>query len=130
MRFRSALPLLLLTATLAAAVAPFRVEAAQLVMVEQPGCIYCAAWNEEIAPAYPKTEAGEFAPLRREQLRALPDSLTLHRPVLFTPTFILVDDGGNELGRLEGYPGDNFFWPMLERMLADASEFTTPKEEN
>jgi len=101
-----------------------------LVMVEQPGCQYCALWDAEIAPAYPKTAAGGFAPLRREQLRRIPDDLSLERHVVFTPTFILVDANGQELARIEGYPGDQFFWPVFERMLAEETTFgTTGTEE-
>ena len=104
-----------------------------LVMVEQPGCHYCRAWHAEIGPAYPRTEAGAFAPLRTEQMRAIPDDLDLDRRVLFTPTFVLVDASGTELGRIEGYPGQDFFWPLLEQLLADAAGFappiTTPREE-
>ncbi|MBL3206218.1 thioredoxin family protein, partial [Klebsiella pneumoniae] len=33
----------------------------------------------------------------------------------YTPTFILVD-GGREIGRIEGYPGADFFWGLLERL--------------
>jgi hypothetical protein len=29
-----------------------------------------------------------------------------------------VIDNGVEVARLRGYPGDNFFWPLLEEMLA------------
>jgi hypothetical protein len=104
-----------------------------LVMVEQPGCHYCRAWHAEIGPAYPKTAAGDFAPLRTEQMRAIPDDLDLDRRVLFTPTFVVVDASGTELGRIEGYPGQDFFWPLLEQLLADTAGFTppttTPREE-
>jgi thioredoxin-related protein len=44
------------------------------------------------------------------------------RPVNFTPTFILMDDG-QELGRIEGYPGENFFWAVLEKLLAEKTNF-------
>jgi len=104
-----------------------------LVMVEQPGCHYCRAWHAEIGPAYPKTDLGAFAPLRIEQMRALPDDLDLDRRVVFTPPFVVVDGAGAELGRIEGYPGQDFFWPLLEQLLADAAGFvpppTTPREE-
>lgn len=89
----------------------------ELLMFEQPGCIYCAAWNAEIAPEYPLTEEGKAAPLRRLQLReTLPEGLELVSPPVFTPTFVLVDDGV-EAGRIEGYPGEDFFWPMLGLLL-------------
>jgi hypothetical protein len=92
--------------------------AAELVMVEQTGCEWCARWNREIAPIYPKTSEGEFAPLRRVDLRDLPDDLKITRRVNFTPTFLIVEDG-HEIARLEGYPGEDFFWPILAQMLAD-----------
>jgi hypothetical protein len=98
--------------------------AAELVMVEQPGCAYCAKWDAEVAPAWPKTAAGRFAPLRRIRLRApVPEDLSLDRRPVFTPTFILVDDDGQELGRLEGYPGADFFWPLIERLMAEKAGF-------
>ena len=91
-----------------------------LLMVEQPGCVYCARWDREIAPAYPKTEEGRLAPLRRVQLREpLPDDVTVERRATFTPTFILLDDGV-ETGRIEGYPGDEFFWPLLGALIEKA----------
>lgn len=92
----------------------------QLLMFEQPGCIYCARWNAEIAPEYPKTAEGQAAPLRRLQLRdPLPADVTLVSPPVFTPTFVLIQ-GGAELARIEGYPGEDFFWPLLGQMLARA----------
>lgn len=92
----------------------------QLLMFEQPGCIYCAAWNEEVAPEYPLTAEGKAAPLRRLQLRApLPDRIAILAPPVFTPTFVLVEDGV-ETGRIEGYPGEDFFWPLLAGLIADA----------
>lgn len=93
-----------------------------LVVVEQPGCIYCEAFDTEIAPAYPKTSEGAFAPLRRVQLRDLPDDITFESRPILTPTFVVVDDG-QELGRIEGYPGDLFFWPLLAELLRDEAGF-------
>lgn len=96
-----------------------RAQTLELVMVEQHGCAYCAMWNREIAPIYPKTEAGEVAPLRRLNLGdAVPEDLALDQPAVFTPTFILVADGV-EIGRIVGYPGEDFFWGLLEQMLTN-----------
>ena len=103
--------------------------ATELVMVEQPGCTYCARWDAEIAPAYPKTAEGRFAPLRREQLRALPDDVQPARRVMFTPTFLIVEEG-REIARLEGYPGANFFWPVLSQLLQKHTEFEPEGEES
>ncbi|MCK0151992.1 thioredoxin family protein [Marivita sp. S6314] len=95
-----------------------------LVIVDQPGCVYCERWDAEIAPAYPKTAEGQYAPLIRADLReGPPDGITYARRVVFTPTFILVEDG-QELARLEGYPGEDFFWPLLTKLLSDHTDYT------
>ncbi len=103
-------------ALLAARPAP-AAEAAELVMVEQQGCTYCEQWDAEIGPIYPKTAEGALAPLRRIDIydRAL-DELELARAVNFTPTFLLVENG-RELARIEGYPGEDFFWGLLGMIL-------------
>ena len=50
-------------------------------------------------------------------LGAAKDSdVQLHRPVRYSPTFVLVDQG-REIGRIEGYPGENFFWGLLENLV-------------
>ena len=89
----------------------------RLVMVEEAGCVWCARWNAEIAPIYPRTPEGRAAPLLRiDRLRPLPAGLELSKAVRYTPTFILVEDG-REMNRIEGYPGEDFFWGMLEQMI-------------
>ena len=97
-------------------------QAAELIMIEEDGCVYCMAWNQEIGPAYSKTAEGKFAPLRRIHIDEIPDDLDLAQHAAFTPTFILVENG-KELARLEGYPGDNWFWPILTEMLKQHTGF-------
>ena len=89
--------------------------AAELIMVRQAGCPWCAAWDRDIAPIYGKTEIGRRAPLRMFDLR---DRLliSLKSPIIYTPTFVLVEKG-REIGRIEGYTGDHFFWVLLETLL-------------
>lgn len=95
----------------------------RLIMVEQPGCAYCAAWDDQIAPAYDKTAEGQFAPLVRADLHiGPPDGVTYSRRVNFTPTFILVEDS-QEVARMEGYVGEDFFWPIFAQLLEENSEF-------
>ncbi|MCV2881469.1 hypothetical protein [Actibacterium sp. XHP0104] len=90
----------------------------RLVMFEQAGCAYCIMWDKEIGPIYPKTPEGAAAPLQKQDLHtALPDDITLTRgKPRFTPTFVLLRDG-TEVERLEGYPGEDFFWGLLGMML-------------
>jgi thioredoxin-related protein len=92
--------------------------ALHLVMVERDGCVYCAAWDAAIAPIYPKTPEGQAAPLQRVNIRDMETSgLAFARPVVFTPTFVLMEEG-REIDRIEGYPGEDFFWGLLGQMLA------------
>lgn len=105
---------------LAFAAAPARAEMA-LLMFEEAGCMWCARWNAEVSPEYPITPEGLAAPLHRLDIHdPLPEDLTLASRPRFTPTFVLVEDGA-ELGRIEGYPGEDFFWGLLARMIERAS---------
>lgn len=109
-------PLLALLVVLAPVPATAEV---RLLMAEEPGCVWCARWNTQIAPIYPKTGEGAAAPLRRINIKQpLPDDITLRRRINFTPTFILLVDG-IETTRIEGYPGEDFFWGLLGRMLTE-----------
>jgi hypothetical protein len=91
--------------------------AAELIMLEQPGCVWCKRWNEEVGVAYPKTQEGKQAPLRRVDIsESWPEDLNGITRERLTPTFVLVADGV-EVGRLRGYPGAHFFWPLLSDML-------------
>lgn len=92
--------------------------AAELVMLERDGCEWCAKWDAVIAPIYPKSEEGKRAPLRRVDInRPMPEDLAGLRPAKFTPTFILMEDG-KEIGRIRGYPGEDFFWGLLRELVA------------
>lgn len=88
-----------------------------LVMVEEPGCPHCARWHREIGPAYPTSAEGRFAPLERVAI----GSVEARRlgGISFSPTFVVVRDR-REIGRIVGYPGPDFFWPLLEEVLVKA----------
>ena len=98
--------------------------AAELLMLEQPGCPWCERWDREIGPTYGKTAAGRRAPLRRVDItQPWPGDLKGIQIERFTPTFILVE-GRKEIARLRGYPGDSFFWPLVDEMLEKLPEET------
>lgn len=102
------------------ATAPARAELS-LLMFEEVGCMWCARWNAEVSPEYPITPEGLAAPLRRLDIHdPLPEGLTLTSRPRFTPTFVLIQDGA-ELGRIEGYPGEDFFWGLLGRLIERAA---------
>ena len=91
--------------------------AAELFMYRRAGCPYCATWDRVVGPIYPRTDIGRRAPLRMIDLdREATDAVKLDRAVRFTPTFVLVE-GGREIGRIEGYPGEDFFWGLLDKLV-------------
>ncbi len=111
--------LVLIFATLPATIPA---SAAELVMLEQEYCFWCERWNEEIAPIYPKTAESRRAPLRRINIHdSMPPDLDFLQPGQFTPTFVLVDNG-REIGRIRGYPGEDFFWGLLAEMMKGLQE--------
>ena len=106
--------LMLLAGLVAHAAAP---GTAELVMFDDPSCVWCRRWNAEIGPSYPRTAEGRLAPLRRVNIRQQADAgIALARPVRGTPTFVLVHDG-SEIGRIDGYAGSDFFYPRLAELL-------------
>jgi len=94
-----------------------------LVMVEDPGCVYCRKWHEEVGPGYPLSDEGKTAPLVR--LRLGSTALGAFKTVKYTPTFILVRDG-QEVDRIVGYAGADFFWSAMAEMLEKAKPRTPP----
>ncbi len=85
-------------------------------MFRRDGCPWCAKWDREIGPIYSKTEFSRRASLRLINLDRDPAPTIVHAPIHYSPTFVLVE-GGKELGRIEGYPGDEFFWVRLQNLL-------------
>jgi protein-disulfide isomerase len=111
-----ALGLALLLGAIAGDVRALR--ATELVMFEDPGCVWCRRWHAEIGPSYPNTAEGRRAPLRRVHIRDQElAGVTLSARVTGTPTFVVADDDGVEVGRIAGYPGPDFFYPMLAEIL-------------
>jgi len=95
--------------------APLR--AAELVMFESDICEYCEMWHDELGAVYAKTDEGRRAPLRRVDIDAnRPKDLSGLRGIRYTPTFVLVDEG-REIGRILGYPGEEFFWAQLANLI-------------
>ena len=74
-----------------------------------------------------KTPEGKFAPLKTIDITDIDKISGLQRDVIFTPTFVLMENN-KELGRLEGYSSEDFFWELLEVILEKETEYTAPKE--
>ena len=90
---------------------------AELVMVESSTCSWCELWEREVGVVYKQTLNGTRAPIRRLTLDGLQkQSFKIMYPVTYTPTFILVRDR-KEVGRITGYPGEGYFWTLLDELL-------------
>ena len=105
--------------------------AAELVMFEQKGCVWCQKFDREVAPAYDKTSEGRRAPLHRVDIaHAVAPELGFIQRERFTPVFVLIDSG-REVGRIRGYPGDSFFWGLLANLIErlDRGETAAPESQ-
>ncbi|MDH3230301.1 MAG: thioredoxin family protein [Alphaproteobacteria bacterium] len=88
-------------------------QAAELVLFEAADCVWCEAWDAEIGEIYPRAAEARIAPLRRVDILAeRPADLAGVRGIIYTPTFVLME-GGDEVGRITGYAGEEFFWGLL-----------------
>ena len=91
--------------------------AAELFLFESDGCEWCEAWDEEIGSTYHLTEVGKRAPIKRFDVDdPLPKGLQIFKTVVFSPTFVLVENGV-EIGRIVGYIGEYQFWALLEGLI-------------
>lgn len=114
---RSIASILATALLMAITLVPRDTQAAELLMFEEKWCHWCDRWNEEIGVVYHKTAEGERAPLVRVDIHGtFPEGVEFTSRPQYTPTFVLVEDG-RELGRIEGYPGEDFFWGLLGRLL-------------
>jgi thioredoxin-related protein len=93
--------------------------AAELVLFEFDGCLWCEQWKSDVGTYYAETAEGQAAPLRVVDLfDKRPAHLRRLRPVRATPTFVLVDEG-REIGRITGYTDAKAFWTDYGKMLAN-----------
>lgn len=91
--------------------------AAELLMFRRDGCPWCLRFDQAIGPVYPSTDIGRRVPLRHLDLDRDPKpDVQLTSPVRYTPTFVLVS-ARREVGRIQGYPGEDFFWALLEALV-------------
>jgi len=88
----------------------------ELIMFNSPACEYCEMWEDEVGIIYDKTDEAKTAPVRRIFIGDAEKSQLKIRPIIYTPTFVLVNQG-KEIGRIVGYGGEAFFWGFLEQIL-------------
>ena len=90
---------------------------AELVYFHSESCSVCEQWNEEVGAVYGKTTEAERLTLRRVSVHDDPPAdLSFIKGVVYTPTFVVVDQG-LEVGRMVGYITDYFFWEQVALQL-------------
>lgn len=114
--------IVILTLVLGALTLPSQAAAQlRLLMLDQAFCEWCDQWDAEVGVVYDRTTEGKKVPLWRTSIfEPLPKSVALTRKARYTPTFVLLRDGA-EVGRIEGYPGEDFFYGMLQQLIARAA---------
>ena len=112
---------------LAASFWPVKARAAELLMFESGGCVYCLRWDRDVGSIYDKTPEAKILPLRRIDVdRQSASGVALQSPVRYTPTFVVVDYG-REIGRIEGFSSDDQFWGLLDVLAAKVAAKATPE---
>jgi hypothetical protein len=100
--------------------------ASELVMFEQGGCVWCARWNRDVGPVYDKSAEAKVLPLRRVDIgQQSAAGIILTTPVIYTPTFVVVDNG-REIGRITGFISDDTFWGLLDTLVAKLEHPSDP----
>lgn len=92
------------------------VRAEKLIMFDSPVCEWCEVWEEQIGFMYHLTAEARRAPLKRIDIGDQDKVSGLERRIIYTPTFVLMEKG-REKGRITGYPGEDFFWAMLDILI-------------
>ena len=85
-------------------------------------CAYCKAWENEIANIYLKTEFEDQFKLSFIDFSSNADfeKYGISKIVKVTPTFIFVEDK-TEVGRIEGYNGQELFWWQVDEIIKSSS---------
>jgi hypothetical protein len=111
---------LALSTLLAALLVPVAASALELVLYDKAGCVWCARFERDIGRRYSSIDVSRVAPLRRVDIHDQRRSgVDLEEPVIYTPTFVLTDDDGAEIGRITGYQGEEQFWANLDDLMHD-----------
>ena len=92
--------------------------AAQLIMVTSEHCPSCQAWERDVGAVYDKSPYAAKLPLRRVGIGGkMPKNLAIKKPVVGTPTFLIIRNG-QEIDRQRGYVDvEMFFWWLSEHMV-------------
>ena len=90
----------------------------QLIMVTSDYCPSCQAWELDVGKVYDKSPYATTLPLTRAEIGGkMPGGVTFQKPVVGTPTFLIIHNG-QEIGRQNGYIDAEMFWWWLSDYTA------------
>ena len=93
-----------------AALSHIAIASTRLVMVTSDHCPFCQAWERDIGVLYEKSPYAPLLPLTRVNMGSpIPEGVVLQKPVVGTPTFLIIRDG-QEIDRERGYHDEEMFW--------------------
>ena len=92
--------------------------AARLIMVTSEHCPYCQAWERDVGVVYDKSPYAAKLPLSRVGIGSeMPEKVAIKKPIVGTPTFLIILNG-QEIDRQRGYAdAEMFFWWLSEHMV-------------
>ena len=91
---------------------------AQLIMVTSEVCPSCKAWERDVGAVYDKSPYARKLPLSRVEIGSkMPKNAAIEKPVVETPTFLIIRNG-QEIDRQRGYvDAEIFFWWLSEHVV-------------
>ena len=108
----------------------FSASAYELLMFSVSNCIYCIAFNEQVAPTYNDTEYAETLPLTIIDNADIPEWFqTAYEEgrienIRGTPTFIIWDEENQvEIDRIVGYNGKEWFYERIAYWVKHNEEY-------
>tara|TARA_B100000989_G_C19319022_1_gene375883 strand:- start:312 stop:653 length:342 start_codon:yes stop_codon:yes gene_type:complete len=90
---------------------------ARLIMVTSANCPYCQAWERDVGAVFNKSPYAAKLPLTRVEIGSkMPKNILLKKPIIGTPTFLIIRNG-QEIDRQRGYVDEEiFYWWLSEHM--------------
>ena len=99
-------------------------------MFSVSNCIYCIAFNEQVAPTYNDTKYAETLPLIIIDNADIPEWFHIAyeegriQKIEGTPTFIIFDTGSQaEVNRFVGYNGKEWFYERVASWIKHYEEY-------
>ena len=91
---------------------------ARLIMVTSDYCPYCQSWERDVGVVYDKSPYAAKLPLSRVKFGSkMPNNVAIKKPVVGTPTFLIIRNG-QEVDRQRGYTNaEMFFWWISDHTI-------------